>query len=147
MEILQGFETEENAGQEEKITQMPEKKKPAFAVWTVGGRDHRMKLSTATICQMEEKFKCNLLTLISAGGGIPPLATMLTLIQAGMKQWEHGVSYKDVQEMFDRYCDEGGTQLSLLTDVLMPLYQVSGFFSERQAEAMNGKIEDARELM
>lgn len=147
MEFVTGFDEEKEQEQKGKVMQMPDCKKPMFAVWPVGGREYKLRLTTAVICQLEEKFKCNLLTVISSGGGLPPLATMLTLIQAGMKQWEHGVKYADVQNMFDQYCAEGGTQLSLLMDVLMPMYQVSGFFSEKQAETMNEKIEDAKEMM
>lgn len=121
------------------------KKRRPFAYWTVGGREYKLKLTTAAICSLEEKYKRNLLDVIS--GGMPPLAMMLTITQAAMKNWEHGIKYTDVQALFDRYCEEGGTQLSFMTDVLMEIYKVSGFFSESQQMAMDEKLEEVKDLI
>lgn len=123
------------------------KKRAPFAYWNVGGREYKLKLTTAVICQLEDKFKCNLLNILSNSGGVPPLAVMLTITQGAMKSWEHGIKYADVQAMFDKYCEEGGTQLSFMADVLMPIYSVSGFFSEDQQTEMDRKLEEAKEVM
>lgn len=132
----------------EKGENVAEKKKRApFAYWTVGGKDYKLKLTTAVICQLEDKFKSNLLNILSNSGGVPPLAVMLSITQGAMKTWEHGIKYEHVQAMFDKYCEEGGTQLSFMTDVLMPIYSVSGFFSEDQQVEMDRKLEEAKEVM
>lgn len=122
-------------------------KRTPFAYWNVGGREHKLKLTTAVICQLEDKFKCNLLNILSNSGGVPPLAVMLSITQGAMKTWEHGIKYTDVQNMFDKYCEEGGTQLSFMADVLMPIYSVSGFFSEDQQTEMDRKLEEVKEVM
>lgn len=124
-----------------------EKKRAPFAYWNVGGREYRLKLTTAVICQLEDKFKCNLLNILSNSGGVPPLAVMLSITQGAMKTWEHGIKYTDVQALFDKYCEDGGTQLSFMTDVLMPIYSVSGFFSEDQQTEMDRKLEEVKEVM
>lgn len=134
-------ETKKETAEREK------KKRAAFAYWSVGGKDYRLKLTTAVICQLEDKFKRNLLDLLFNSGSVPPLAVMLTIVQGAMKPWEHGIKYADVQSLFDKYCDEGGTQLTFMTDVLMEVYKVSGFFSEEQQMVMDEKMEEARELM
>ncbi len=123
------------------------KKRTPFAYWNVGGMEHKLKLTTAVICQLEDKFKCNLLNILSNSGGVPPLAVMLSITQGAMKTWEHGIKYTDVQNMFDKYCEEGGTQLSFMADVLMPIYSVSGFFSEDQQTEMDRKLEEVKEVM
>lgn len=136
---------EKQVADADKVVTLEEKKKrKPFAYWTVGGRDYKLKLHTSTIVKLEEKFKRNLLDLLN---GVPPLAVMLTITQAAMKEWEHGIKYADVQRLFDQYCDEGGTQLTFMTDVLMEIYKVSGFFSESQSEAMDEKIQEAKEMM
>lgn len=145
-----GFDDEVRNEREEeaegKVVSMEEaKKRKPFAYWTVNEREYRMKLTTATICSLEEKYKRNLLEVIS--GGMPPLAMMLTIAQAAMKNWEHGIKYADVQGLFDQYCEEGGTQLSFMTDVLMEIYKVSGFFSENQQTAMDEKLEEVKDLI
>ena len=136
---------EKQVADADKVVHLEEKKKrKPFAYWTVGGRDYKLKLNASTIVKLEEKFKRNLLDLLN---GVPPLAVMLTITQAAMKEWEHGIKYADVQRLFDQYCDEGGTQLTFMTDVLMEIYKVSGFFSESQSEAMDEKIQEAKEMM
>lgn len=146
-----GFDDEikkEEVTAEGTVVVMEEKKKrKPFAYWRVGGRDYKLKLNTATIVRLEEKFKRNLLDVMGDEKTMPPLAVMLTITQAAMKEWEHGIKYEDVQKLFDRYCDEGGTQLTFMLDVFMEIYKVSGFFSQSQTEAMDNKIEDVKEML
>lgn len=137
---------EKAAPAEEKVVAMEKKRRAPFAYWTVGGRDYKLKLTTAVICKLESNFKGNLLNILS-NGTVPPLAVMLTIIQGAMQTWEHGIRYVDVQNLFDKYCEEGGTQLSLMTDVLMPIYSVSGFFSESQQAAMDDKLVEVKDLI
>lgn len=136
---------EENTQNETESTEMKRKRQP-FAYWTVGGETYRLKLTTAVICQLENQFKKNLMEVISSGT-IPPLAVMLTITQGAMRPWHHKMKFLDVQKLFDRYCEEGGTQLTFMTDVLMPIYSVSGFFSESQQETMDAKMEDLKDSL
>lgn len=124
----------------------PKRKRQPFAYWTVGGETYRMKLTTAVICQLENQFKKNLMEVIS-GGTIPPLAVMLTITQGAMRPWHHKMKFLDVQKLFDRYCKEGGTQITFMMDVLLPIYSVSGFFSESQQETMDAKMEDLKDSL
>lgn len=146
-----GMDEELNAEKEkaeEKIVMMPEKKRKPFAYWNVGEREYRLKLTTEQICKLEEKYRCNLLTLLlQSSGGMPALGIMLTVLQAAMTPWEHGIKYKDVQSAFDKYVEDGGTQLTLFSDVIMLILMVSGFFTENQREDLTEKMEDVKELM
>ena len=146
-----GMDEELNAEKEkveEKIVTMPEKKRKPFAYWNVGEREYRLKLTTEQICKLEEKYRCNLLTLLlQSSGGMPALGIMLTVLQAAMTPWKHGVKYKDVQALYDQYADEGGTQMDLMVDVIMEIMLVSGFFTENQRESVMDKREDLKEEM
>lgn len=114
----------------------------------MGEREYRLKLTTEQICKLEEKYRCNLLTLLlQNSGGMPALGIMLTVIQSAMLPWEHGIKYKDVQSAFDKYVEDGGTQLTLFSDVIMQILMVSGFFTENQQEDLTEKMEDVKELM
>lgn len=136
----------EDTAENEKAVNIEKKRRP-FAAWEVGGRTYRLKLTTAAICQIEDKFKRNLLDLLFSSGSVPPLSVMLTITQGAMKTWEHGIKYTDVQKLFDQYCEEGGTQMTFMTDVLMEIYKVSGFFSEDQTAEMDAKLAEAKEKM
>lgn len=137
---------EEKVVSEEKKEEATKSKRAPFAYWEVGGKEYKLKLTTAVICQLEDKFKCNLMNILQNSGGMPPLAMMLTITQGAMKTWEHGVKYPDVQNMFDKYCEEGGTQLSFLTNVLIPIFTVSGFFSEDQQTEVERMLEEAQDI-
>ena len=72
---------------------------------------------------------------------IPPLSVMLTIIQAAMEPWEHGMSYLKVQNVYDIWADEeGGNQSDLYTKVVLPTLAVSGFFTAEQAETLMQEI-------
>lgn len=127
-----------DAGEKEKVV----------CLLNVGEREYRLKLTTEQICKLEEKYRCNLLTLLlQNSGGMPALGIMLTVLQAAMTPWEHGIKYKDVQSAFDKYVEDGGTQLTLFSDVIMQILMVSGFFTENQREDLTEKMEDVKELM
>lgn len=115
--------------------------KMPFCTWTVSGVDYRLKLSTSAICQLEKKYGRNIL-LIVTDDGIPPISTMLTILQAALAQYNHGITFPAVQEMYDAYVDGGGDQVKLLSEVIMPTLGVSGFFTQKQMDIMNAEMEN-----
>lgn len=117
------------------------KRKP-YVVWPVGDREYRLKLTTAANMKLEERYKANILNLIT-GEGLPPIGLLLNMIQAAMEKYEHGMGIKQVQELFDEYVDMGGDVASLMTDVILPLLGNGGFFTESQAEDLKADLERA----
>lgn len=107
-----------------------EKKRKAFCYWTVDGRDYRLKLKASNIEKLENKYKCNIMHLVD---DMPALSVMLTIVQAAMLPWEHGVKYDDILKLFDKYVDDGGSQIDLYKNVVIPTLAVSGFFTTKMA--------------
>ena len=135
-------QVQEEADETEKVVNLDEEKKrrKPFCYWTVGGKDYRLKLKAANVEKLENKYKCNIIHMID---DLPPLSVMLTIIQAAMQSWEHGVKYTDVQNLYDKYADEeGGNQISLYKDVIVPIMVVSGFFTEEMANGLTEALED-----
>lgn len=142
-----GLDEEIRDNTEEKVASFEEKKtRKPFHYWEVGGREYKLKLTTRTIEQVERKFGRNPLILISEDG-MPPLSVMLTIIQAAMIKWEHGISYKKIQDLFDEWVEEGGSQVDFLNKIVMPTLKVSGFFTERQGESMLDAAENMDEML
>lgn len=134
-----------DAALEKEEAPTPEKpKRKPFAVWSVGGTEYHLKLTTDGIVALESKTKKNLLSLIDE---LPPLNVMCGIIQASMQRYHHGIKYNQVKALIDEYIDEGGSQLELFTDVILPIFQVSGFFSVEMAEAMDETVETAKSSM
>lgn len=117
------------------------KRRKAFHVWEVSGKEYKLKLTTSNICMLEDKYKRNLLDLVSSGN-FPPLNLVLTIIQAAMLPWHHGIKYKNVQDIYDEYVEDGGSQIDLVSNVLMPTLAVSGFFTPEQAESMEDHLQE-----
>ena len=123
---------------------MSENKRIPWASWEVDGVEYKLKLSTGAITKLEEQFKTNLVNILD---GVPALKIMLTVTHAAMQKFHHGIKYKEVEGLFEKYIDEGGSQTEFLTNVFMPIYQASGFFSGSMTETMDEKLETAREQL
>ena len=139
-----------NILEEEKEPVKKQEKKQPFALWKVGDTEYKLKLTTQEIIRLESLFNANLLSVISSNtenNEMPPLKVMLLITHGAIKKYNHGIKEKDVIELFDKYEEEGGSQLSFMTDVFLPIFQVSGFFSQAQADTMNENIEGAKEQM
>ena len=125
---------------------MEENKRIPYATWKVGDEEYKLKLTTSVIVKLEKELKTNLLNLVS-GNNIPALVLMLKVTHGAMLKYHLGIKLEDVENMFDTYVDEGGSQTTFMTDVFLPIYQASGFFSGSMAETMNEKIDEAKEQL
>ena len=120
-------------------------KRRPFHYWKVGDREYKLKLTTRTIEQVENKYRKNIQNLVT-DDGIPPLSVMLTVIQAAMITWEHSISYQKIQDLYDKWTEDGGSQTGFYAQILMPTLAVSGFFTERQAASMLESVENMDSL-
>lgn len=117
-----------------------------FAIWQVGDEEYKLKLKTSTLCDLEEKLGTSLMNVLG-NGNMPALKIMLTITHYAMKDYNANIKFKDVQGIFDKYVDEGGSQLEFFTKVIMDIYKVSGFFTESQTEMMEEKQEEMKEML
>ena len=136
--VLNGLEDDivEQAGvsdmlpPEEGDTAKP-KRKP-FHVWTVGGKDYRLKLKSDMIIKLETQYKAPIFDIIS---DMPPLSTQLTIIQAALKKYEHGLGFESVKQLYDKWVDEEyKSPIDLYKEVVLPTLVVSGFFPRENEE-------------
>lgn len=142
MDELGGLnETLEDKEPENKVVSIDKefpKRKP-FHYWEVAGREYKLKLKASTIGKLENKYRKNIMNLVD---DMPPLSVMLTIIQAAMEPWEHGIDYQDIQKMYDKWTEEGGNQIDLYSKVVMPTMAVSGFFTEKQAASIMEELQN-----
>ena len=142
------MERNEAAGEaeENKVVEMPTRK--PFALWEVGGQSYKLKLKTSAIVELESKYKTNLMNIMGSGqGGMPALSVMLDVAHAAMKDWNHGITKNGVMDIFNRYIEEGGSQLSFYMTVYMEIFTVSGFFSVNLSNQMGEALQEAQETM
>ena len=139
-----GIGLDEETTQEEtsKVVSLEEvkKNKAPWYSWYVGGKEYRLKLVSSAILKLEKKYKCNVLELFS--GGIPELSVMLTVIQAAMDKYHHGIGIETIVKMYDFWVEnEDGSQTDLMSRVVMPTLAVSGFFTQKQAQELLENLE------
>lgn len=141
---------EQAAGQQdqEQGEKAPEQKRKPFALWEVGGKSYKLKLRTNAIVELETKYKTNLMNIMGTGqGGMPALSVMLDVAHAAMKDWQHGITKNEVQNLFEKYVSEGGSQLSFYMSVYMEIFAVSGFFSINLSNQMQEAMTEAKETL
>lgn len=126
------------------MSEKKEIKKP-FEIWTVKDVEYKLKLSTEAIIELEKKLNCNLLKILD--GGLPSLQIMAMLIHSALKKYNHGISLSNVNDILDDYFDEGGSQIDLFQNVIIPIFNVSGFFTPAMVEAMEYKMKEVDEQM
>lgn len=131
--------------EEQKVESNVTSLRKPYAIWTVNGIDYKLKLTTSAIIELENKLRGNLINVLDMG--VPPLETMLGIVHGAIKKFHHGTTFEKVKVLFDDYCDEGGSQVAFLTDVILPLFEVSGFFSPKQAEKMTEGLDEAKEQL
>jgi len=115
------------------------KKRKPFHYWKVGNTEYKLKLDVETICKLEDKLKKSLIEVLDS---TPPLSSMLTIIQGAMRPWHHGIKYDDVKKIYAKWIEEGGSQAELFTKVVIPTMAVSGFFPEKNTQAILEEIEE-----
>jgi len=125
---------------------MSENKRIPYAVWKVGDEEYKLKLTTSAITKLEQEFKTNLLNILM-NQSMPSLFVMLKITHSAMQKFNHGIKEKEVQELFDQYLEDGGSQTEFLTDVILPTFQASGFFSVGMEEKMKDQLLEAKEQM
>lgn len=136
--VTQGFDNalaEEKTEETVAVTEPVKAKRRPFCVWEVAGEEYKLRLTGSVIDKLERTYKANLLTVLT-DNGLPPLSVMLTVIQASMQKYHHGIKYTDVLNQYDEYVDAGGDQTTLYTDVILELLGVSGFFTETEEETV-----------
>lgn len=144
---LEGLDDEIQEQEKEKVVSIDQVRnvRKEFHIWKVGDAEYRMKLTTSMITQLENKYHVNVLSLISQDD-LPPLSIMLTVTQAAMAPWNGNIKYGQVQSIYDRWIEQGGSQTEMLAKVIMPTLAVSGFFTPSEAEKIMKSLEEAEAL-
>ena len=127
------------------IEEHRQKRKP-FHYWKVGDREFQLKLTSKWIEKVESKYGRSIFGLVM-DDDLPALSVMLTFVQAAMSPWEHGITYTKLQDIYDKWVEDGGSQMELLAKVVIPTLAVSGFFTEKQAETIQEKIEGTDDMI
>ena len=112
-----------------------------YVTWEVGANEYKLRLTTGTIMQLEQKFNTSLLNAVM-DEGIPPLSTIITILQAALQKFQHGITSYKTGELLDTYFESGKTQIDLLRETIYPLMGDAGFFTAAQMDMLTKEMEN-----
>lgn len=118
--------------------------KQPYYVWAVNDRELKLRLTNKNIVDLETKYNGNLLTLLN---DMPPLNVMLDIIAKATERFEHGMTRETIDDIYEQYVDNGGSQIELFTNVLLGIFGVSGFFSKKMRESMSEKVTEIKDMI
>ena len=110
-----------------------------YTTITIGGIDYKARLNAKACVDLEKKLGTNPLNIfakIADNGNIPDLGVLITMLQASLTAYNHGITMDKTYELYDKFVDEGHTLMDLVP-ILLDVFKVSGFFKEETIEEKN----------
>jgi hypothetical protein len=100
--------------------------------FTVKGKDYDCRLSAKACVELEKKLGTNPLNIfmeIAQKGQVPSVEVLITILQASLIQFNHGMSMDKTYELYDDFVDEGHNIMDLVPE-LLEIFKVSGLIPE-----------------
>lgn len=110
-----------------------------YTTITIDGVDYKARLNAKACVDLEKKLGTNPLNIfakIADNGNIPDLGVLITMLQASLTAYNHGITMDKTYELYDKFVDEGHTLMDLVP-ILLDVFKVSGFFKEETIEEKN----------
>lgn len=95
------------------------------------------------IVAIEKKLGGNVLDIFMKEDKIPTIEELLLVLHGALQKFQHGITLLDIYNIYDAYVDEGGTFEALL-ELVMEVFEVSGFFKKEQLEEGKKKMEEVK---
>lgn len=111
-------------------------------VLTVGGKEYRIKATTAAVQAAESRIGKSLLAAMET---IDQTASFAAILWAGLQKYNHGMTMEKVYDLIDAMIEEGcafagkehsGGGLEMRAELALEVLKVSGFFTAAQIETM-----------
>ena len=93
--------------------------------FSVGADTYKLRLNTRNIVVLEKSLGCNPLLIFGEGDRIPTITEMVTVLNAALQQYHHGMNLESAYSIFDKYIEEGNTATDFIS-VILEIYKASG---------------------
>lgn len=102
---------------------------------TINGETYKLRLNTRTTIALEKTLKCNPLEVLMKidEGQLPKMTDIVVMFHAMLQQYHHGFSLEKTYDLFDDYMAEGYTMFDFVQNVLIEVFQNSGFINANAA--------------
>lgn len=93
---------------------------------TIGDKEYKCKLTTASIVECEEKLGVNLLQIFfnMRVGQLPTVKQMVTIFHHSLQAYNHEIKLSDSYELFDKWLENH--QIMQFVAEMVEIFKVSG---------------------
>lgn len=109
-----------------------------YTEFKVGDREYKLRLATGEIVNIEKKIGGNILEIFMSRDKIPSMEELMIVLHGALQKFHHGITLKDVYDIYDEYVDNGGTFEDLI-EKIVDVFEVSGFFKEEDLKKAKSK--------
>ena len=109
-----------------------------YIEFSAGNKDYKLRLNTRNTVMLEKQLGCNPLSIFGDGETIPPVTTMVAILNASLQQYNHGISLNDTYDIFDKWLDDGNSTTDFIP-VILDIYKASGIIPKDKEEELEVK--------
>lgn len=97
--------------------------------FNAGNKEYKLRLNTRDVIQLEKQLGCNPLAIFGNGETIPTITTMVQILHASMRSFNHSISLDDAYNIFDEWLEDGHTMTDFIA-IIIDIYKVSGLIKD-----------------
>lgn len=94
---------------------------------------YKLRLTTKTTMQLEQKIGCNPISVFGTGSRIPSVTEMVSILWASAQDQQHGITFDKATDIFSKWLDEGHTITDFI-GVIVGVYRASGIIAKEEEE-------------
>lgn len=100
-----------------------------------GKKVYKLRLGIGSIVELENDLGYSPLMVFGTEGAqkLPSIAEMMMILHRSLEKYEHGITKKKAEDIFDEWIENGHTILEFVK-VIVDIYKVSGILPEEDAK-------------
>ncbi|SHH55927.1 DUF6096 family protein [Sporanaerobacter acetigenes] len=114
-----------------------------YTEFKVGDNEYKLRLAANEMVNIEKKIGANILDIFMKEGQIPTMEELLMVLHGSLQKFQHNITLADTYDIYDEYVDDGGTFEDLI-EVIIDVFEVSGFFKKEDLEEGKKKLEESQ---
>ena len=106
-----------------------------YTTMKIGGKEYKLRLTVLGTVRLEKELGKSPLQVIADGaGGVPPMESLIKIIQYSLYEAERDFDFKAVCGLVDEFFEEGNGLDDLIT-VISEIFKSSGFIKDKPEAA------------
>ena len=97
----------------------------------INGEVYRLRLNTRAAITLEKALGRNPLEILVNidNGELPKMTDIILIFHSMLQAYNHGINLDKTYDLFDDYVAEGKSMFDFIQEVMVPVFQNSGFMS------------------